>query len=58
MSLIGSLIDLNRKDLTITHIQISKVKYKEEILKSTRENHQVILKGTPIRVICFSIKTV
>ena len=31
-------------------IKLSKIKYKEKILKTTRENHQITYKGIPIRL--------
>lgn len=32
-------------------IKLTKIKYKEKILKSTREKQQITYKGTPIKII-------
>ena len=43
---------MNPKRNKVRHIliKLTKIKYKENILKATRENQQIAYKGTPLRI--------
>ena len=43
-------INLRRKRARHVLNKLTKIKYKEKILKATRENQQIIYKGNPIRI--------
>ena len=42
--------DKSKEKHTETHIKLSKIKYKEKILKAAREKQQITYKGNPIRL--------
>ena len=51
-------INLRRNALRHTLIKLTKIKYKQKILKATREKKQITYKGIPIRLSAdFSPKT-
>ena len=52
-------IDVRRNTPRHTVIKLTKIKYKEKILKATREKQQITYKGNPIRLsVDFSAETV